>query len=62
MGGMAMAATVSASPDPLVLLMSIPTGLLTVAIVHANNTRDIDADRWVCVWSCACPPHQFAQS
>ena len=45
MGGMSMAAMASATPDTLVLLMSVPIGLLTVAIVHANNTRDISADR-----------------
>jgi hypothetical protein len=29
---------------PLVLAYSVPMGLLTVAILHANNTRDIEAD------------------
>lgn len=45
MCGMSMAATASPTPDALVVLMSIPMGLLTVAIVHANNTRDISSDR-----------------
>lgn len=54
MCGMSMAATASPVPDPLVALMSLPTGLVTVAIVHANNTRDIAADR--CVGRSPPPP------
>jgi hypothetical protein len=60
MCGMAMAATGSANVDLTVLLMSVPVGLLTVAIVHANNTRDMTADRFVldcyCTiyYSCGC--------
>lgn len=30
---------------PLVIPVSLPFGLLTVAILHANNTRDIQGDR-----------------
>jgi len=30
--------------DPVVLLMSVPVGLLTVNILHANNARDARAD------------------
>jgi 1,4-dihydroxy-2-naphthoate octaprenyltransferase len=42
--GVAMAATRSAEVDPAVLAASLPIGLLTVAILHANNTRDMAAD------------------
>lgn len=42
--GVGMAATRSADVDPAVLAASLPIGLLTVAILHANNTRDIAAD------------------
>ena len=36
--------TASVIPSLPVLLMSIPVGLLTVNILHANNTRDIKTD------------------
>lgn len=40
--GTAFVATDHYAPD--VLLFILPLGLLTVAILHANNTRDIDND------------------
>ena len=33
------------SYDPQSLLMILPIGLITVAILHANNTRDVKTDR-----------------
>lgn len=49
-GPLLMSATAAASsgyigPHWPVVYMSLPLGLLTVAILHANNTRDIHADR-----------------
>ena len=43
--GMSTPSTVLSALDSDVLAYSVPVGLLTVAILHANNTRDIDADR-----------------
>jgi 1,4-dihydroxy-2-naphthoate octaprenyltransferase len=41
----AAAATHKVELHPHVALMSIPMGLLTSAILHANNTRDVKADK-----------------
>ena len=43
--GVSMAATRSPVLSPLALAVSLPVGALTVGILHANNTRDIAADR-----------------
>jgi len=42
MGTVALACAGAVPRD--VLLFAVPLGLLTVAILHANNTRDVDAD------------------
>jgi menadiol prenyltransferase len=45
MNAAAAAATHSVELHLPVVLLSLPIGLLTVAILHANNTRDMDVDR-----------------
>lgn len=37
--------SISGSIDWMVLYLSVPMGLLTVAILHANNVRDVAADK-----------------
>jgi 1,4-dihydroxy-2-naphthoate polyprenyltransferase len=43
--GVSFAATGSDAIDTAVLLFSLPIMLLTINILHANNTRDLSADR-----------------
>lgn len=43
--GVSFCATRSLVVDPAVLATSVPIGALTVAILHANNARDIESDR-----------------
>ncbi|MDE5639091.1 MAG: prenyltransferase [Odoribacter sp.] len=35
--------------DMQVLWLAVPVGLITVAILHANNTRDVKTDRQACI-------------
>jgi 1,4-dihydroxy-2-naphthoate polyprenyltransferase len=42
---LAVAGPAAAAHGPAVLCYSVPVGLLTVAILHANNARDVAADR-----------------
>lgn len=41
--GTSFVATGAVQPD--VLVLSVPVGLITVGILHSNNTRDIEQDR-----------------
>ena len=41
--GTSLVATGAVQPD--VLVLSVPVGLITVGILHSNNTRDIEQDR-----------------
>jgi len=48
-----VSAAVSTYSASLVVALSVPVGLLTEAILHANNTRDIDADKAAKVFTVA---------